>query len=100
MTVARAVGDALREHVTDSGSHPEPAREQGRARAAHQDDHHRQPGLRGNGCATSPPWRQSASTANRPLLDVERDTTAPVIGAGAFRAVADPVVVSTQRASA
>lgn len=39
-------------------------------------------------------------TANRRLLDVERLTTDPTIGDGAFRAVADAVVVGTQRASA
>ena len=38
--------------------------------------------------------------ANRRLLDVERLTTDPTIGDSAFRAVADPVVVGTQRASA
>lgn len=38
--------------------------------------------------------------ANRRLLDVERLTTDPTIGEAAFRAVADPVVVGSQRASA
>jgi len=39
-------------------------------------------------------------TANRRLLDVERLTTDPTIGEQAFRAVADPIVVGSQRASA
>jgi hypothetical protein len=39
-------------------------------------------------------------SANRRLLDVERLTTDPSIGDGALRAVADPVVVGSQRASA
>ena len=43
---------------------------------------------------------QVGYTANRRLLDVERLTTDPTIGEGAFRAVADPIIVGTQRASA
>ena len=38
--------------------------------------------------------------ANRRLLDVERLTTDPTIGEGAFRAVADAITVGSQRASA
>jgi hypothetical protein len=38
--------------------------------------------------------------ANRRLLDVERLSSDPSIGEGAFRAIADPAVVGTQRASA
>jgi hypothetical protein len=47
-----------------------------------------------------PALAQVGFTANRRLLDVERLTTDPTIGDGAFRAVADPVVMGTQRASA
>ena len=39
-------------------------------------------------------------SANRRLLDVERLSSDPSIGEGAFRAIADPAVVGTQRASA
>jgi hypothetical protein len=47
-----------------------------------------------------PALAQVGYQANRRLLDVERLTTDPSIGEGAFRAVADPIVVGTQRASA
>jgi hypothetical protein len=47
-----------------------------------------------------PALAQVGYTANRRLLDVERLTTDPTIGEGAFRAVADPITVGTQRASA
>jgi hypothetical protein len=47
-----------------------------------------------------PALGQVGFSANRRLLDVERLTTDPTIGEHAFRAVADPVVVGTQRASA
>ena len=47
-----------------------------------------------------PALAQVGFSANRRLLDVERLTTDPGIGEDAFRAVADPVVVGTQRASA
>jgi hypothetical protein len=47
-----------------------------------------------------PALAQVGYTANRRLLDVERLTTDPTIGDGAFRAVADPVTVGSQRASA
>jgi hypothetical protein len=47
-----------------------------------------------------PALAQVGYTANRRLLDVERLTTDPTIGEGAFRAVADPVTVGSQRASA
>jgi hypothetical protein len=43
---------------------------------------------------------QVGFSANRRLLDVERLTTDPTIGEHAFRAVADPIVVGSQRASA
>jgi len=46
-----------------------------------------------------PALGQVGYTANRRLLDVERLTTDPTIGEGAFRAVADPIVVGSQRAS-
>jgi hypothetical protein len=47
-----------------------------------------------------PALGQVGFSANRRLLDVERLISDPTIGDGAFRAVADPVVVGTQRASA
>jgi hypothetical protein len=47
-----------------------------------------------------PALAQVGFSANRRLLDAERLTTDPGIGEHAFRAVADPVVVGTQRASA
>jgi hypothetical protein len=47
-----------------------------------------------------PALTQAGFSANRHLLDVERLTSDPSIGEGAFRAVADPIVVGTQRASA
>jgi hypothetical protein len=47
-----------------------------------------------------PDLAQIGYHANRRLLDVERLTTDPGIGEGALRAVADPVAVGTQRASA
>jgi hypothetical protein len=47
-----------------------------------------------------PALAQVGFTANRRLLDVERLTTDPTIGETAFRAIADPAVVGTQRASA
>ena len=47
-----------------------------------------------------PALAQVGFSANRRLLDVERLVSDPSIGDGAFRAVADPVVVGAQRASA
>jgi hypothetical protein len=47
-----------------------------------------------------PALAQVGFSANRRLLDVERLTTDPTIGEAAFRAVADPIVVGSQRASA
>jgi hypothetical protein len=47
-----------------------------------------------------PALAQVGFSANRRLLDVERLTTDPAIGEQAFGAVAGPVVVGTQRASA
>ena len=47
-----------------------------------------------------PAMRQVGSSANRRLLDVERLTHDPSIGANAFDAVITPAVVGTQRASA
>jgi hypothetical protein len=47
-----------------------------------------------------PALAQVGFSANRRLLDVERLTTDPTLGEHAFRAVADPVVVGSQRASA
>src|SRR5664279_2900350 len=47
-----------------------------------------------------PALGQVGFSANRRLLDVERLSTDPTIGEHAFRAVADPVVVGAQRASA
>ncbi len=47
-----------------------------------------------------PDLAQIGYHANRRLLDVERLTTDPTIGEAAFRAVADPVTVGAQRASA
>lgn len=47
-----------------------------------------------------PELAQVGFSANRRLLDVERLTSDPTIGQHAFRAVADPLVVGTQRASA
>jgi len=47
-----------------------------------------------------PALRQVGSTANRRLLDVERLTHDPTIGADTFDAVISPAVVGTQRASA
>jgi hypothetical protein len=47
-----------------------------------------------------PALAQVGYQANRRLLDVERLTTDPTIGEGAFRAVADPITVGSQRASA
>jgi hypothetical protein len=47
-----------------------------------------------------PALAQVGYHANRRLLDVERLTTDPSIGEGAFRAVADPILVGSQRASA
>jgi hypothetical protein len=47
-----------------------------------------------------PALAQVGFSANRRLLDVERLTTDPTIGEQAFRAVADPIVVGSQRASA
>jgi len=47
-----------------------------------------------------PALAQVGYQANRRLLDVERLTTDPTIGEGAFRAVADPIMVGSQRASA
>jgi len=46
-----------------------------------------------------PALRQVGNTANRRLLDVERLTSDPTIGADAFRAVTGPAVAGTQRAS-
>jgi len=47
-----------------------------------------------------PELAQVGFSANRRLLDVERLTSDPAIGQDAFRAVADPIVVGSQRASA
>jgi len=47
-----------------------------------------------------PALAQVGFSANRRLLDVEHLTTDPTIGEAAFRAVADPIVVGSQRASA
>lgn len=47
-----------------------------------------------------PELAQVGFAANRRLLDVERLTSDPTIGQDAFRAIADPIVVGTQRASA
>ncbi len=47
-----------------------------------------------------PALAQVGFMANRRLLKVERLTTDPTIGDHAFRAVADPIVVGSQRASA
>lgn len=47
-----------------------------------------------------PELAQVGFSANRRLLDVERLTSDPAIGQEAFRAVADPIVVGSQRASA
>jgi len=47
-----------------------------------------------------PDLAQIGYHANRRLLDVERLTTDPTIGEDAFRAVADPIIVGSQRASA
>ena len=47
-----------------------------------------------------PALAQVGFSANRRLLDVERLTSDPTIGQDAFRAVADPIVVGSQRASA
>jgi hypothetical protein len=47
-----------------------------------------------------PALAQVGYQANRRLLDVERLTTDPSIGEGAFRAVADPILVGSQHASA
>ena len=47
-----------------------------------------------------PALAQVGYHANRRLLDVERLTTDPTIGEDAFRSVADPITVGTQRASA
>ena len=47
-----------------------------------------------------PDLAQVGFSANRRLLDVERLTCDPTLGEHAFRAVADPIVVGTQRASA
>ena len=47
-----------------------------------------------------PALAQVGFSANRRLLDVERLTTDPTIGEQAFRTVADPVLVGSQRASA
>ena len=47
-----------------------------------------------------PELAQVGFTANRRLLDVERLISDPTIGQDAFRAVADPIVVNNQRASA
>ncbi len=47
-----------------------------------------------------PALAQVGFMANRRLLNVERLTTDPTIGEHAFRAVADPIVVGSQRASA
>ena len=44
-----------------------------------------------------PALAQVGYSANRRLLDVERLSTDPGIGEGAFRAVADPVLVGTTR---
>jgi hypothetical protein len=47
-----------------------------------------------------PELAQVGFSANRRLLDVERLISDPTIGQDAFRAVADPIVVNSQRASA
>ncbi len=47
-----------------------------------------------------PELAQVGFSANRRLLDVERLSSDPSIGEQAFRAVADPIVVDHQRASA
>jgi hypothetical protein len=47
-----------------------------------------------------PELAQVGFAANRRLLDVERLISDPAIGQDAFRAVADPIVVNNQRASA
>lgn len=47
-----------------------------------------------------PELAQVGFSANRRLLDVERLISDPTIGQDAFRAVADPIVVDNQRASA
>jgi len=47
-----------------------------------------------------PELAQVGFDANRRLLDVERLTSDPTIGTDAFRAVADPIVINNQRASA
>ena len=47
-----------------------------------------------------PALAQVGYTANRPLLDVERLTADPAIGQTAFTAVATPVALGSQRASA
>jgi hypothetical protein len=47
-----------------------------------------------------PELAQVGFSANRRLLDVERLSSDPTIGQDAFRAVADPIVVNNQRASA
>jgi hypothetical protein len=47
-----------------------------------------------------PALAQVGFSANRRLLDIERLTTDPTIGEQAFRAVADAIVVGSQRASA
>ena len=47
-----------------------------------------------------PELAQVGFTANRRLLDVERLNSDPTIGQDAFRAIADPIMVGTQRASA
>src|SRR5664279_3125388 len=47
-----------------------------------------------------PELAQVGFSANRRLLDVERLSSDPTIGDDAFRAVADPIVVEGQRASA
>jgi hypothetical protein len=47
-----------------------------------------------------PALAQVGFSANRRLLDLERLTTDPTLGELAFRAVADPVVAGSQRASA
>jgi len=47
-----------------------------------------------------PALAQVGFSADRRLLDVEHLTTDPTIGEAAFRAVADPIVVGSQRASA
>lgn len=47
-----------------------------------------------------PALAQVGYSANRRLLDVERLTTDPAIGEDAFRGVAEPITVGSQRASA